>query len=123
MPPTPDFPSVFAALRGILLRHAGKLTVTEDSPRRFCLSGGSHPKHKTPMSVACVEIGKAYVSFHHMGVYARPELLKAVSPALRARMQGKSCFNFKSVDPALFVELEDLTARGFAAFRQAGLMP
>ena len=73
------------------------------------------------MPIAWVEIGKAYVSFHHMGVYARPDLLKDnVSKALKARMQGKSCFNFKTVDPALFAELEDLTVRGFAAFRQGG---
>ena len=75
------------------------------------------------MSVAWVEIGKAYVSFHHMGVYARPDLLQGVSKELRARMQGKSCFNFKSVDQGLFAELEDLSARAFAAFRTMGFMP
>lgn len=119
----PDFPAVFAALRAILLRHAGRLAVTEDSPTRFCLAGGHHPKHRTPMPVAWVEIGKAYVSFHHMGVYAAPQLLKGGSKALKARMQGKSCFNFKTVDEPLFAELEELTVRGFAAFRRAGFMP
>lgn len=74
------------------------------------------------MPLAWVQVGKAYVSFHHMSVYARPELLKGVSKELRARMQGKSCFNFKTVDPALFAELEDLTVRGFAAFRNAPFM-
>jgi hypothetical protein len=75
------------------------------------------------MPVAWVEIGKTYVSFHHMGVYARPDLLTSVSKELKARMQGKSCFNFKSVDQALFTELEDLTARAFDAFRKMGFMP
>lgn len=75
------------------------------------------------MPVAWVEIGKAYVSFHHMGVYARPDLLKNVSKKLKARMQGKSCFNFKAVDETLFAELDDLTARAFAAFRTMGFMP
>ncbi len=75
------------------------------------------------MSIAWVEVGKAYVSFHHMGVYARPDLLKGVSKELKARMQGKSCFNFTSVNPALFAELEDLTGRAFAAFRNTPFMP
>ena len=74
------------------------------------------------MSIAWVEVGKAYVSFHHMGVYARPELLKDVSKELRARMQGKSCFNFKAVDQKLFAELEELSVRAFNAFRGAGFM-
>ncbi len=40
-----------------------------------------------------------------MPVYVFPELLGAVRPLLRKRMQGKSCFNFTRVDPALFEEL------------------
>lgn len=116
------FQTVFTELRALLARHAGGLTVAEDSPTRYCLEGGRHPQHGTPMPLAWVQVGKAYVSFHHMSVYARPELLKGVSKELRARMQGKSCFNFKTVDPALFAELEDLTVRGFAAFRNAPFM-
>jgi len=119
---TQEFGSVFSALRAILTRHVGSLTVTEDSPSRYCLEGGRHPKHQTPMPIAWVQVGKAYVSFHHMGVYARPDLLKGVSKELRARMQGKSCFNFTVVDQGLFAELEDLTVRGFDAFRNASFM-
>ncbi len=114
--------SVFAPLRAILERHSGKLVVSEDSPTRYCLQGGLHPKHKSPMSIAWVEVGKNYVSFHHMGVYARPDLLKGISKKLKARMQGKSCFNFSSVDESLFVELEDLTVRAFEAGRKMPFM-
>ncbi len=113
---------VFSALRPILQRNAGRLVVTEDSATRYCLQGGAHPKHKTPMAIAWVEIGKNYVSFHHMGVYARPDLLEGISKKLKARMQGKSCFNFTSVDEPLFAELEALTIRAFEAFRQLPFM-
>jgi hypothetical protein len=113
----PDsFAEVFSALRAILQRHAGKLVVSEDSPTRYCLEGGLHPKHKTPMAVAWVEIGKSYVSFHHMGVYTRPDKLKGISKTLKARMQGKSCFNFTTIDEPLFAELDELTVRAFEAF-------
>jgi hypothetical protein len=110
---------VFIALQEILRRHGGKLTVTEDTPDCYRLEGGMHPTHKKPFPIAWVTTGKAYVSFHHMGVYARPDLLKGVSKELKARMQGKSCFNFTSINPALFAELENLTVRGFDAFRNA----
>ena len=116
------FEEVFTELRAILVRHVGGLSVTEDSPSRYCLVGGRHPKHQTPMPIAWVQVGKAYVSFHHMSVYARPDLLRGISKELRARMQGKSCFNFMAVDKALFAELEDLTVRGFDAFRNAPFM-
>jgi hypothetical protein len=118
----PSFQSVFAALREILKRNAGRLAITEDSPSRFCLTGGSHPKRRAPMEIAWVAVGQAYVSYHHMGVYARPDLLGGVSKELKARMQGKSCFNFTSVDQALFAELEDLTVRAFDALRPASFM-
>ena len=112
---------VFSALRDILVRHAGKLAVREESDR-YCLEGGVHPVHKKPIPIAWVVIGKNYVSFHHMGVYACPEVLKGVSKKLKARMHGKSCFNFTSVDQPLFAELEELTVRAFAAFRKASFM-
>ena len=70
------------------------------------------------MPVAWVEVGKAYVSFHHMGVYARPEVMKGVSKALRARMQGKSCFNFKTANAELFQELKQLTGQSIVRARK-----
>lgn len=117
-----EFASVFSSLREILKRNAGKLKVKENSATCYSLEGGLHPTHRTPMPIAWVTVGKAYVSFHHMAVYARPDLLKGISKELKARMQGKSCFNFKAVDQALFAELENLTIKGFDAFRNASFM-
>jgi len=45
-----------------------------------------------------------------------PGLLKGISPALKKRMQGKSCFNFKQPEPDLFAELTRLTKSGFDRF-------
>lgn len=119
---TPEFQPVFSRLREILKKHSAGLTETDDTFDRYCLQGGLHPKHKRPMPIAWVEFGKGYVSYHLMPVYGNPKLLDGVSKKLRARMQGKSCFNFKVVDEALFAELEQLTAESFAAFRKAGFM-
>ncbi len=113
-----DFEVVFDRLRAILKKHAGTYSASEDTPGRYCLTGGCHPTRKGPYPVAWVEISKAYVGFHHMGVYASPELLAGVSKKLKARMQGKSCFNFKTVDEPLFEELEQLTVQAFESFKQ-----
>lgn len=59
-----------------------------------------------------------FVSFYLMPVYMYPELLENISPGLRKHMQGKSCFNFTSVEPELFAELEQLARRGVERYRQ-----
>jgi hypothetical protein len=115
-----QFEPVFRRLREILRKHAATLTVTEDSPTRYCLEGGLHPTHKRPMPLAWVQIGKAYVSFHHMGVDTK--LHAGLSSALAARRQGTTCFNFKAEDNALFEELEQLTAAAFESLRRAGYL-
>jgi hypothetical protein len=53
-----------------------------------------------------------------MPVYMYPELSKDLSPELKQRMQGKSCFNFKKVEPDLFRELAELTKKGAEKFKQ-----
>ena len=61
--------------------------------------------------VAGTRLGKSYVSYYLMPVYATPSLVASMSPELRKRMQGKACFNFKSVDEPLFAELDALTGQ------------
>jgi len=118
-----NFESIFARLREILQKHSASLTVTADTPDHYCLQVAFSPKLKKPFPVAWVKIGKAYVSYHFMPVYMFPKLLDGRSDKLRARMQGKSCFNFKVVDEALFEELKDLTTEGFARCREVGFGP
>jgi hypothetical protein len=63
---------------------------------------------------AGTRLGKRYVSYYLMGVYAAPELMAGMSPELKRRMQGKSCFNFTKIDKALFSELAALTRESIA---------
>jgi hypothetical protein len=53
-----------------------------------------------------------------MPVYMYPDLLKGISPELKKHMQGKSCFNFKKVEPELFEELGELTKQGSDRFQK-----
>ena len=55
-----------------------------------------------------------------MGIYGNPKLLDRYSKELKARMQGKSCFNFKTVNESLFEELERLTTKSITGMKKAG---
>jgi hypothetical protein len=127
-----EFGPVFTRLREILTRHAQGLTVSKDTRDNFTLEappgaatlrswGGQVRQGSIP--VAWVEVGKAYVSYHLMGAPGNSKLLSSLSKELRARMQGKSCFNFKSVDDSLFSELERVTGESIAGMRKAGFIP
>jgi hypothetical protein len=116
-------PEVFARLRELLIPYQGRLVVTADDPANFELGIPPSTTDKRGMFVAAVRDGKAYASFHLMPVYAFPDLLDSLSPELRRRMQGKSCFNFTRIDETLFAELEPLTARGIERFRELGVRP
>src|SRR5437762_14014521 len=74
-------------------------------------------KNRQPLCFGGVRRGKNYVSFYLMSVYTCPEFLKSMSPELKKRMQGKSCFNFKEVDEKLFKELATLTKASAAKFK------
>ena len=116
MPYKDDFPGAFAGLKAILAPYAKKCIVVHDTSDNYYLNTRHIMKNQQPLFFAGVRKGKAYVSFHLMPVYASPELLTKMSPELKKRMQGKSCFNFKSVEETLFKELAKLTRAGFTRF-------
>ena len=119
----PAFPTIFTRLRKILQPYSTRLEVTADQPGHYALTLAFSPKLKKAMPVAWVLIGKNYVSYHFMPVYMFPQLSAGLSDKLRARMQGKSCFNFKTLDEPLLLELEKLTVEGFALCRKMGFSP
>ena len=112
-----DFPVVFEQLKKILQPYAEKLTVTTDIPEAYSIDGPYSEKWKKQLFFASTVTKKNYVSFYLMPVYMYPELLQDISPELKKRMQGKSCFNFKKVEPDLFAELATLTRKGAKKFK------
>lgn len=111
-----DFSAVFAKLKGLLQPYAKKMVVVQDTDKCYYLDTHHIMKNKKPLCFGAVRLGKAYVSYHLMTIYASPQLLKDMSPELKKRMQGKSCFNFKEVDEKLFKELAKLTKAGATHF-------
>jgi hypothetical protein len=126
-----EFDIVFSSLKEILQKYSGSFTVKPDTATKYGLYAAIGPatlklwggKMKKPaMPVAWIETGKAYVSYHLMGIYGNTKLLEGMSKELKSRMQGKTCFNFKKVDENIFQELDTLTARSIEAFRKAGFI-
>src|SRR5713226_3415366 len=110
-----DYPSVFATLKPILAKYSKRLSIKTDTPTEYTLltkSASPFHQHKgQPLYFGSVRLGKAYVSFHLVPLYMSPELTKSIPPALKKRMRGKACFNFKGApEPELMAELKRLTA-------------
>lgn len=118
MPAQNDFPVVFEQLKNILKPYARNLTVKADTAESYYLDGPYSEKWQKELFFGSAQVKKNYVSYYFMPVYMYPELLKEISPELKKRMQGKSCFNFKKVEPDLFKELAELTKKGAEKFKQ-----
>ena len=120
-----DFTAAARRLEAILMKYQrGDLKGRHDPwLGGVCLIGPANEASKgREVWFGAVGERKNYVSYHLMPVYAFPDLLKKVSPELKARMQGKSCFNFKEVDEKLFAELARLTEEGYKRFKAEKLV-
>ena len=92
-----DFEAVHERLKEIIRSHADGLVITNDGPGGMALEVPGL-EGKPWGYVAGTRLGKSYVSFYLMPVYASPELDASVSPELRRRKQGKACFSFTRID-------------------------
>lgn len=105
-----DFEFVFSQLRGIMLDAAGDQVIDRDDPGNLIVRTRTlDPKTGQPGWFGTVTVKKSYVAYHLIPLYADPTLAAGLSAPLAKRKQGKTCFNFKSVDPQLFGELAELT--------------
>lgn len=118
MSPHSEFPLVFEHLKNILKPFEPELTVTADTPGAYSLDGPYSETWKKPLFFGSAQTKKNYVSFYLMPVYMYPDLLEDISPELKKHMQGKSCFNFKKVEPGLFEELAALTQKSYERFQK-----
>jgi hypothetical protein len=112
-----DLAGVFAALKGILEPYEKDLHVLPYKPESYCLVTRLTVHKGKPVWFAYIRMGKNYVSYHLLPVYMNAAMQKRIPPELKKRMQGKACFNFSEVDPALFRQLSELTAAGFEGYR------
>lgn len=103
-----------------MLPYASELDCVSDTKDRLYVNTRHLQKNKKPLFFGAVQVNKNYVSYHLMPVYVNPRLLASISSNLKKHMQGKSCFNFTSVEPTLFKELATLTEAGFKDYKVSG---
>lgn len=115
-----DFTEVFDALRKILKPLEPNLIVKVDRPGSYYLDATTTDANGQPLFFGAVRAGTRHVSFHLMPLHFNPGLLTGVSPELRRRMQGTSCFHFTRAEYPLFRELAALTGAGLEDYRQSG---
>jgi hypothetical protein len=114
-----EFESAFRGLRKMLKPYDKKLRVTKDAPGNYMSESKSIRYQGKPVMFAGIT-SKSYVAFHLFPVYVFPNLLDGVSPELKKRMQGKTCWNFKKAEESLFAELGRVVEESFLRFEEMG---
>jgi hypothetical protein len=114
-----EFESAFRGLRKMLKPYDKKLRVTKDAPGNYMSESKSIRYQGKPVMFAGIT-SKSYVAFHLFPVYVFPNLLDGVSPELKKRMQGKTCWNFKKAEEPLFTELGRVVEESFRRFEEMG---
>lgn len=108
---TSAFADIFHQLKALLTPYEQANRLVTNDNENYQLYSRKKDKKDRDIYFGGVQIKKNYVSYHLMPVYVFPDLLNDISPALRKRMQGKSCFNFRNIDDQLFAELAHLTQK------------
>ena len=114
-----EFKQAFEGLRKILKPYDEKLRVIKDGPGGYMSESKSIRYRGKPVMFASIT-SKSYVAFHLFPVYMFPDLLKGISPELKKRMQGKTCWNFKKAEEPLFAELGGIVEASFRRFAEFG---
>jgi hypothetical protein len=114
-----EFELAFQGLRKIMKPYDAKLRVIKDGPGGYMSESKSIRYQGKPVMFASIT-SKSYVAFHLFPVYMFPDLLKGISPELKKRMQGKTCWNFKKAEESLFAELGGIVKASFQRFAELG---
>lgn len=111
-----DLRPVFDRLKEIFAPYESKMNIAQDNDNMYVLNTRYLLKKNYPLMFGGVRLGKNYVSYYLMSIYANLGESTGISPELKKRMQGKSCFNFTAIDDSLFKELAKITKEGAKRF-------
>jgi hypothetical protein len=118
-----DFEATFERLKAILQPFEPHLVVVTNTPGNYYLDTPYTEQYQKALMFGAAHIKKNYVSYYLFPIYMCPTLLDGMSAKLKKRMQGKSCFNFTSIDEETLNELSALTQKGFERFQKENLIP
>ena len=101
--------------------YAGEMVVVHDTDGHYSLDTHHVMRNKKRLFLGSAQVRKRYVSFHLMPVYVFPNLLDGIGD-LRKRMQGKSCFNFRTLGNDQVARLPALARAGYERYRDEGML-
>jgi len=110
--------TIFNKLKDLIQPYETPNLVTTNNEKTYHLDYKLENPTAKPEMFAAVMIKKNYVSMYYMPVYNKPELLTNISPELRKRMHGKSCFNFTDENDESIIELSKLIEKTAKSSRQ-----
>jgi len=117
-----SFMTTFVQLRGLLEPYEDSLVRVKDEATHYSLDTPHVEKYQRALFFGAAQIMKNYVSYHLMPVYMFPDLLDDVPESLKKRMQGKSCFNFRTLDQEQTEALRALTESGYERLKSEALI-
>jgi hypothetical protein len=107
-----DVDALHAELRALLVPYEDVLAADE----LYGIEVLHRPGSKMHDWFAGVRPGKGTAKLMLLPIKTHPELLSAISPALRKRMSGEALFTLKPGDDALLPELGALLAAAFEVY-------
>jgi hypothetical protein len=114
-----DLTGVYSRLRPILDPYLPRMVVVQDNERGVYLNTHAVMKNGQPLFFASIAINKNYVSFYVFPVSMYPDLLDDIG-LLKKRLQGESCFNFRTIDDEQVEAMRRLVERGYARLQAEG---
>lgn len=117
---TTERSELFEKLSHVFRRHANALNFIRDEPGALYVESKTTLSRGKPLWLGGVTTHKSYVSFHFIPV-VNPKLAKTLSPDLKKRKAGKSCFNFSAYDAELTAELDRIVDAGLKSLKPGEL--
>ena len=105
---TRDLAAVFGRLRQVVAPHIKGLPNLEQTSDSISVDSRDTAPNGQPLQFLSIVTRTKSVNLYLMPIYVNPELAEALPPGLAKRRQGKSCFNFSSIDEPRFSELSAL---------------
>jgi hypothetical protein len=99
----------------VLAEHSAGLRVTSDTPKMYELTAHEVEllgQKRQGVYFASVLEAKNDTAFYFFPIYTHPDRFEDLSPRLRKKMTGKSCFHVSKADPKLLQEIADMLERG-----------
>jgi hypothetical protein len=120
--PANDLPQLtFEALTAILAPYMNQFEAYLNPSQGFCLR--AYGVGTDEIHFAGVQWMSEKLYFHLFPLQRHPELREQIAPDLRARLEGEWSFCFERIEPELFEQLAELTAKAFERIQSEGLAP